>query len=104
MKCSIAADGSHDWQAAPLAALEGAQSVRMAEVGIAQTRCVAPLQNPSARAVRCGVVQQAAEQGAFDGLLFNVDGVLLEGGRSNVFVEIEGAWYTPALDLDVLNG
>ena len=50
------------------------------------------------------VWQQAAGQGAFDGLLFNADGVLLEGGRSNVFVQINGVWYTPALDLDVLNG
>ncbi|QEY25009.1 bifunctional chorismate-binding protein/class IV aminotransferase [Neisseria animalis] len=50
------------------------------------------------------VWQNAEAQGAFDGLLFNSDGLLLEGGRSNVFVNINGAWHTPALDLDILNG
>ena len=48
---------------------------------------------------------QAAEtQGAFDSLFFNSDGLLLEGGRSNVFVRYQGQWLTPSLDLDILNG
>lgn len=48
---------------------------------------------------------QAAEtQGAFDSLFFNSDGLLLEGGRSNVFVKYQGQWLTPSLDLDILNG
>ncbi|WP_253354999.1 bifunctional chorismate-binding protein/class IV aminotransferase [Neisseria perflava] len=50
------------------------------------------------------VWREAEAQGAFDGLLFNSDGLLLEGGRSNVFVNIDGQWHTPALDLDILNG
>ncbi|MCF7521886.1 bifunctional anthranilate synthase component I family protein/aminotransferase class IV [Neisseria sp. ZJ106] len=48
--------------------------------------------------------QTAEQHGAFDSLLFNTDGVLLEGGRSSVFVKINGQWHTPALDLDILNG
>ena len=103
VKCSIAADGSHDWQAAPLATLEGAQSVCMAEA-ILPKRDVLRRYKTQVREQFDAVWQQAAEQGAFDGLLFNADGVLLEGGRSNVFVQIDGVWYTPALDLDVLNG
>lgn len=48
---------------------------------------------------------QAAEAvGAFDSLLFDSDGLLLEGGRSNVFVKIDSAWHTPCLDLSILNG
>lgn len=48
---------------------------------------------------------QAAEtQGAFDSLFFNSDGLLLEGGRSNVFIKYQGQWLTPSLDLDILNG
>ena len=48
---------------------------------------------------------QAAEtQGAFDSLFFNSDDLLLEGGRSNVFVKYQGQWLTPSLDLDILNG
>ena len=46
----------------------------------------------------------AEGQGAFDSLFFNLDGLLLEGGRSNVFVKYQGQWLTPSLDLDILNG
>lgn len=48
--------------------------------------------------------QTAETQGAFDSLFFNSDGILLEGGRSNVFVKHLGQWLTPSLDLDILNG
>lgn len=48
--------------------------------------------------------QTAETQGAFDSLFFNSDGILLEGGRSNVFVKHRGQWLTPSLDLDILNG
>lgn len=48
--------------------------------------------------------QTAETQGAFDSLFFNSDGILLEGGRSNVFVKYRGQWLTPSLDLDILNG
>lgn len=47
--------------------------------------------------------QTAETQGAFDSLFFNSDGILLEGGRSNVFVKHRGQWLTPSLDLDILN-
>ena len=46
----------------------------------------------------------AETQGAFDSLFFNSDDLLLEGGRSNVFVKYQGQWLTPSLDLDILNG
>ena len=48
--------------------------------------------------------QAAERQGAFDSLFFNSDGLLLEGGRSNVFVKHRGRWLTPASDSDILNG
>ncbi|OHP49158.1 hypothetical protein HMPREF2661_06990 [Neisseria sp. HMSC061B04] len=48
--------------------------------------------------------QTAETQGAFDSLFFNSDGILFEGGRSNVFVKYQGQWLTPSLDLDILNG
>ena len=48
--------------------------------------------------------QTAETQGAFDSLFFNSDGLLLEGGRSNVFVKYQRQWLTPSLDLDILNG
>jgi para-aminobenzoate synthetase/4-amino-4-deoxychorismate lyase len=48
---------------------------------------------------------RAAEaQGAFDALFFNADGDLTEGGRSNVFLKLDGRWYTPPLAAGVLPG
>jgi para-aminobenzoate synthetase/4-amino-4-deoxychorismate lyase len=48
---------------------------------------------------------RAAEtQGAFDALFFNERGELTEGGRSNVFVRLEGSWYTPPLSCGLLPG
>ncbi|MDO5357664.1 MAG: chorismate-binding protein [Conchiformibius sp.] len=56
------------------------------------------------RAVYDGAWQAAVAQGAFDALLFNQSGLLLEGGRSSVMVRVDGEWLTPALDLDILDG
>jgi len=46
----------------------------------------------------------AERQGAFDQLFFNEDGRLTEGGRSNVFVRLDGNWHTPPLADGVLPG
>lgn len=56
------------------------------------------------RAALDAVWQHAEEQGAFDGLIFDADGFLLEGGRSNVFVRIGRQWHTPPADGRILNG
>ncbi|WP_116136638.1 aminodeoxychorismate synthase component I [Trinickia diaoshuihuensis] len=42
--------------------------------------------------------------GAFDALFFNERGELTEGGRSNVFVKLDGRWYTPPLSAGLLPG
>jgi para-aminobenzoate synthetase/4-amino-4-deoxychorismate lyase len=48
---------------------------------------------------------RAAEaQGAFDMLFCNQRGEVTEGGRSNVFVKIDGRWCTPPLNAGVLPG
>jgi anthranilate/para-aminobenzoate synthase component I/branched-subunit amino acid aminotransferase/4-amino-4-deoxychorismate lyase len=46
----------------------------------------------------------AEEHGAFDMLFFNERGELTEGGRSNVFVKIEGRWWTPPVSSGLLPG
>ena len=46
----------------------------------------------------------AEQQGGFDTLFFNRRGELTEGGRSNVFVRIDGHWLTPPLSCGVLPG
>ena len=48
--------------------------------------------------------QAAVAAGAFDALLYNESGYLLEGARSSVFLQIDGAWHTPPLALDILPG
>ena len=48
---------------------------------------------------------RAAEaEGAFDQLFCNQHGEVTEGARSNLFVQIDGRWYTPPLATGVLPG
>lgn len=49
-------------------------------------------------------IRAAEAQGAFDSLLYNPAGELLEGGRSTVFVQLGGRWWTPPLAAGVLPG
>jgi para-aminobenzoate synthetase/4-amino-4-deoxychorismate lyase len=46
----------------------------------------------------------AESHGAFDTLFCNTRGELTEGGRSNIFVQLDGNWYTPPLNAGVLPG
>jgi para-aminobenzoate synthetase/4-amino-4-deoxychorismate lyase len=48
--------------------------------------------------------RDAEAQGAFDSLFFNERGELTEGGRSNVFVRVDGRWLTPPLSSGLLPG
>jgi para-aminobenzoate synthetase/4-amino-4-deoxychorismate lyase len=48
--------------------------------------------------------REAEALGAFDMLFFNERGELTEGGRSNVFVRLNGRWNTPPLDAGLLPG
>lgn len=48
--------------------------------------------------------REAEKQGAFDMLFCNEHGELTEGGRSSVFVKLNGRWFTPPLDSGVLPG
>ncbi|MFS8930005.1 aminodeoxychorismate synthase component I [Cupriavidus taiwanensis] len=58
----------------------------------------------SARALFDAGWQAAERAGGFDRLFFNTRGELLEGGRSSVFVRIDGRWLTPPLSADILPG
>jgi para-aminobenzoate synthetase/4-amino-4-deoxychorismate lyase len=42
--------------------------------------------------------------GGFDGLFLNEKGEITEGGRSNVFIRIEGSLYTPPVKCGLLPG
>lgn len=58
----------------------------------------------TARVVYDAGWQAAEAHGAFDSLFFNQSDELLEGGRSSVFVRLDGYWLTPPLSLGVLPG
>ncbi len=49
-------------------------------------------------------VAMAHSVGAFDSLFVNTDGLLVEGGRTNVFVQIDGRWWTPPVSDGALPG
>lgn len=48
--------------------------------------------------------KEAEQRGAFDMLFFNEQEQLTEGGRCNVFVELDGRWFTPPLIAGALPG
>jgi len=58
----------------------------------------------SCRSAYDAAVRAAEQAGAFDSLLFNAAGHLTEGGRSNVFVKLDGHWFTPPVRDGVLPG
>ena len=58
----------------------------------------------SARATLDAGWQAAERSGGFDALFFNTRDELLEGGRSSVFVKVDGRWVTPPLSADILPG
>ena len=63
------------------------------------------LRHKSSMRARYDAAWRAAEaQGCFDMLFFNQHDELTEGGRSNVFVQIDGRWLTPPLSCGLLPG
>ena len=58
----------------------------------------------SHRASYDAAIATAARQGAFDMLFCNRQGLVTEGGRTNLFAFLDGAWLTPPLAAGVLPG
>jgi para-aminobenzoate synthetase / 4-amino-4-deoxychorismate lyase len=48
--------------------------------------------------------REAEARGGFDMLFFNEQGNVTEGGRSSVFIKLDGQWVTPPLEAGVLPG
>jgi para-aminobenzoate synthetase/4-amino-4-deoxychorismate lyase len=104
VRLSLAHDGSLQARAAPLAPLHDGP----VELIIAEHRL--PVANPLAahkttlRQHYDDGVRAAEQVGAFDSLFFDRDGHLVEGGRSSVFVRLQGRWWTPPLADGALPG
>ncbi len=103
LKITLFSDGRLSHQAADLTAMNAPQTVLLAPQTLPDQDYLRRFKT-TRRSVYDLAWQEAEKQQAFDSLFFNRSGYLLEGGRSNVFVLIDGCWYTPSLDLDILNG
>ncbi|CAI8697385.1 bifunctional anthranilate synthase component I family protein/class IV aminotransferase [Burkholderia pyrrocinia] len=108
MKLSLAKDGTVEIVAAPLKPLPaGPVGVLLASAhGFAPTRASdALLLHKTTRRAEYDRAWQAAEAlGGFDMLFVNERGEVTEGGRSNLFVKLDGQWVTPPLACGVLPG
>ncbi|MGN8188004.1 chorismate-binding protein [Burkholderia sp. 22088] len=108
MKLALAKDGTIEIVAAPLKPLPaGPVGVLLASAhGFASTRASdALLLHKTTRRAEYDRAWQAAEAlGCFDMLFVNERGEVTEGGRSNVFVKLDGQWATPPLESGVLPG
>ncbi|WP_063548189.1 chorismate-binding protein [Burkholderia territorii] len=108
MKLALAKDGAVDITAAPLKPLPaGPVGVMLASAhGFAPTRTDdALLLHKTTRRAEYDRAWQAAEAlGGFDMLFVNERGEVTEGGRSNLFVKLDGRWVTPPLSSGVLPG
>ena len=108
MKLSLAKDGTVEIVEAPLKPLPaGPVGVLLASAhGFAPTRASdALLLHKTTRRAEYDRAWQAAEAlGGFDMLFVNERGEVTEGGRSNLFVKLDGQWVTPPLACGVLPG
>jgi len=102
LRFALSGDGTFTAQSAPLAEL--AQPVRIMLAGETLSEDVFLRHKTSIRSAYDRAWRAAEAQGGFDALFFNERGELTEGGRSNVFVNIDGRWCTPPLWCGVLPG
>jgi para-aminobenzoate synthetase/4-amino-4-deoxychorismate lyase len=103
MRLALSHDGSIDLQSAPLQPLALPVHVQLATERTDGADLF--LRHKTTQRARYDSAWHAAEQqGAFDQLFFNEQGHLTEGGRSSVFVRLNGWWYTPPLSDGVLPG
>ncbi|WP_374569478.1 chorismate-binding protein [Ideonella sp.] len=104
VRLALRHDGGADWRHAPLPPLpEGPVLLRWADETLPMSRPLAA-HKTSDRAVYDRGVQAAMAVNAFDSLFLRDDGALCEGGRSNIFVCLDGHWWTPPLADQVLPG
>lgn len=103
LRLALASDGSLALQTAPLTPLHDPVGLLIATETTGADGLF--LRHKSSLRARYDAGWRAAEAaGGFDSLFFNERGELTEGGRSNVFVRIDGRWLTPPLSCGVLPG
>ena len=103
LRLALDARGALSTQSAPLTPLMEPVRVRLADAAVRADTLF--LRHKSSLRARYDAAWRAAEaEGCFDTVFFNERGELTEGGRSNVFVKLDGRWYTPPLCCGLLPG
>jgi para-aminobenzoate synthetase/4-amino-4-deoxychorismate lyase len=103
LRLALSPSGAFSVQHAPLSPLAEPVRVLLAEDNTSSSDLF--LRHKTSIRQRYDAAWREAEaQGAFDTLFFNERGELTEGGRSNVFIRIDGRWLTPPLSAGVLPG
>ncbi len=103
LRLALRQDGKYTLHSGALSALPESVTVMLAPE--ATTADDLFLRHKSSLRTRYDAAWRAAEaQGCFDMLFFNERGELTEGGRSNVFVQLDTRWHTPPLSCGVLPG
>ena len=103
LRLALKQDGSHTIQTAVLSALVEPVKIMLA----AQTMDADDLflrHKSTIRTAYDAAWRAAEQQGAFDQLFCNTLGQVTEGGRSTLFVKLQGQWYTPPLTSGLLPG
>ncbi|MFC5477532.1 aminodeoxychorismate synthase component I [Massilia suwonensis] len=103
LRLALAADGALTITSAPLAPLSEPVRVLLADTPT-HSGDVFLCHKTSVRSRYDAAWRAAEAHGAFDALFFNERGELTEGGRSNVFVRLDGHWWTPPLSCGLLPG
>ncbi|MEJ8850637.1 chorismate-binding protein [Variovorax rhizosphaerae] len=104
VRLALRHDGRLQLQHAPLASLaDQTVMLRVADERLPDFNPLAA-HKTTLREVYDEGVRGAERAGAFDSLFFTVDGRLVEGGRTSVFLKIDGRWCTPPLSDGALPG
>jgi para-aminobenzoate synthetase/4-amino-4-deoxychorismate lyase len=103
LRLALDQHGGHTITHAPLTPIDGPVTVLLAPDATRSDDLF--LRHKSTERARYDAGWRHAEsRGAFDTLFFNERGELTEGGRSNVFVKLDGRWFTPPLSSGALPG
>jgi para-aminobenzoate synthetase/4-amino-4-deoxychorismate lyase len=103
LRLTLAQDGVVTVTAAPLPALQEPVTLFIAD-GIIDSDDFFTAHKTTVRAAYDAAWRQAEALGGFDHLFFNQSGQLTEGGRSNIFLRLQGRWHTPHLKAGLLPG
>jgi len=103
LRFALRQDGSHTIQSAALTPLVEPVHILLAEEAT-DGRDLFLRHKTTIRTAYDAAWRAAEQQGAFDKVFCNAQGQVTEGGRSTLFVKLQGQWYTPPLSSGLLPG